>query len=154
MYTGPQNKLPILQKCLTVCYCNVDIFGPLFEVTKDPKSHPELHIFLQRCVGFDSVDDESKSERRIFKKFPLPSEWNMELNPPYSYYLYFMFANMTTLNHLRKSRGFNTFVLRPHAGEAGDLDHLTCAFLTSQGISHGILLRKLPVLQYLYSYVM
>ena len=44
----------------------------------------------------------------------------------------------------------DTFVLRPHAGEAGDTDHLTAAFLTSYGISHGILLRKVPVLQYLY----
>ena len=43
----------------------------------------------------------------------------------------------------------DTFVLRPHAGEAGDPDHLTAAFLTSHSISHGILLRKVPVLQYL-----
>jgi AMP deaminase len=42
----------------------VDVFHPLFEVTKDPRSHPELHVFLQRVVGFDSVDDESKAERR------------------------------------------------------------------------------------------
>jgi AMP deaminase len=40
--------------------------------------------------------------------------------------------------------------LRPHAGEAGDTDHLTAAFLTSQHINHGILLRKVPALQYLY----
>lgn len=40
--------------------------------------------------------------------------------------------------------------MRPHAGEAGDTDHLSAAFLTSQSISHGILLRKVPALQYLY----
>lgn len=44
----------------------------------------------------------------------------------------------------------DTFVLRPHAGEAGDTDHMAAAFLTSQSISHGILLRKVPALQYLY----
>jgi AMP deaminase len=44
----------------------------------------------------------------------------------------------------------DTFVLRPHAGEAGDTDHLTSAFLTSHSISHGILLRKVPALQYLF----
>lgn len=44
----------------------------------------------------------------------------------------------------------DTFVLRPHAGEAGITDNLTAAFLTSYGISHGILLRKVPALQYLY----
>jgi AMP deaminase len=43
----------------------------------------------------------------------------------------------------------DTFALRPHAGEAGDPDHLTAAYLTSLSISHGILLRKVPALQYL-----
>ncbi|KAJ3129263.1 AMP deaminase [Nowakowskiella sp. JEL0407] len=127
-----------------------NVFQPLFEVTKDPSTHPKLHVFLQRVVGFDSVDDESKTERRIFKKYPYPTAWDLDLNPPYSYYLYYMYANMSTLNGFRKERGFNTFVLRPHAGEAGDTDHLTSAFLTSKSISHGILLRKVPALQYLY----
>jgi AMP deaminase len=44
----------------------------------------------------------------------------------------------------------DTFVFRPHAGEAGDTDHLTSAYLTSHSISHGILLRKVPALQYLF----
>ena len=43
-----------------------------------------------------------------------------------------------------------TFVFRPHCGEAGDTDHLISAFLTSHSISHGILLRKVPALQYLF----
>ncbi|ORY91145.1 hypothetical protein BCR43DRAFT_479906 [Syncephalastrum racemosum] len=127
-----------------------NIFEPLFEVTQDPTSHPELHIFLERVVGFDSVDDESKPERRTYKKFPIPKEWDTKHNPPYSYYLYYMYANMASLNNWRKARGFNTLVLRPHCGEAGDTEHLTAAFLTSFGISHGILLRKVPALQYLY----
>ncbi|KAJ3397099.1 AMP deaminase [Lobulomyces angularis] len=127
-----------------------NIFEPLFKVTLDPKSNPKLHVFLQRVIGFDSVDDESIAEKRTYKKYPFPKDWNISLNPPYSYYIYYMYANMTQLNQWRKERGFNTFVLRPHAGEAGDTDHLTSAFLTSQSISHGILLRKVPALQYLY----
>ncbi|KAG0213060.1 AMP deaminase [Mortierella sp. GBA30] len=127
-----------------------NIFKPLFEVSQDPSSHPNLHIFLQRVIGFDSVDDESKAERRIYKKYPYPRVWNTAMNPPYSYYIYYMFANMTSLNRFRQKRGFNTFVFRPHCGEAGDTDHLTSAFLTSFGISHGILLRKVPALQYLF----
>ncbi|KAI9189537.1 AMP deaminase [Blastocladiella emersonii ATCC 22665] len=127
-----------------------NVFEPLFEVTQDPSSHPELHVFLQRVIGFDSVDDESKAERRIHKKYPFPKYWSMSLNPPYSYYLYYMYAQITSLNQWRRERGFNTFVLRPHAGEAGDTDHLTSSFLTSHSISHGILLRKVPALQYLY----
>uniref|UniRef100_A0A060TH66 AMP deaminase n=1 Tax=Blastobotrys adeninivorans TaxID=409370 RepID=A0A060TH66_BLAAD len=127
-----------------------NIFQPLYEVTKDPSSHPKLHVFLQRVVGFDSVDDESKPDRQFQRKFPTPKYWDSPNNPPYSYYLYYLYANVTALNHWRKLRGFNTLVLRPHCGEAGDPEHLVAAFLTSQGISHGILLRKVPFIQYLY----
>lgn len=83
-----------------------------------------------------------------------------------------MWVNMASLNAWRKQRGFSTssesspsslsqklillvisdtFVLRPHCGEAGDTDHLGAAFLGAHSISHGILLRKVPVLQYLYA---
>ena len=127
-----------------------NVFEPLFEVTQNPQSHPKLHVFLQRVVGFDLVDDESKPERRVHKKFPVPKLWDFKDSPPYNYWLYYMFANISSLNQWRKLRGFNTFVLRPHAGEAGDTDHMAAAFLTSQSISHGILLRKVPALQYLY----
>ncbi|KAF8627482.1 hypothetical protein AX17_006294 [Amanita inopinata Kibby_2008] len=128
----------------------INIFRPLFEVTKDPTTHPELHVFLQRVIGFDSVDDESKPERRVHKKFPCPRFWDMPQSPPYSYWVYYMFANIASLNNWRRLRGFNTFVFRPHCGEAGDTDHLTSAYLTSHSISHGILLRKVPALQYLF----
>ncbi|KPP73986.1 AMP deaminase 2-like [Scleropages formosus] len=128
-----------------------NIFLPLFEVTINPSSHPELHLFLQHVVGFDSVDDESKPEHHIFNlDSPLPFDWTEEDNPPYSYYLYYMYANMTVLNHLRRKRGFHTFVLRPHCGEAGPIHHLVSGFMLSESISHGLLLRKAPVLQYLY----
>lgn len=128
----------------------VNVFQPLFEVTADPSSHPKLHIFLQRVIGFDSVDDESKTERRIYRKFPVPKEWNTLQNPPYSYWIYYLFANMTSLNVWRKQRGFNTFLLRPHCGEAGDPDHLAAALLCCHSISHGLLLRKVPFLQYIF----
>ncbi|KAI8940392.1 putative zinc finger protein [Plenodomus lindquistii] len=128
----------------------VNIFQPLFEVTKDPTSHPKLHIFLQRVIGFDSVDDESKIERRVYKKFPFPKEWCTKQNPPYSYWMYYLFANMASLNVWRKQRGFNTFLLRPHCGEAGDTDHLAAAVLCCHSISHGLLLRKVPLLQYIF----
>lgn len=127
-----------------------NIFEPLFEVTKDPSSHPKLHIFLHRVIGFDSVDDESKVERRLYRKFPLPKNWNTTQNPPYSYWIYYLFANIASLNVWRKQRGFNTFLLRPHCGEAGDTDHLAAAVLCCHSISHGLLLRKVPLLQYIF----
>lgn len=127
-----------------------NLFQPLFEATKDPSSHPQLHVFLQRVIGFDSVDDESKAERRIYRKFPLPMDWNTHQNPPYSYWIYHLFANMASLNVWRKQRGFNTFLLRPHCGEAGDTDHLAAAVLCCHSISHGLTLRKVPLLQYIF----
>lgn len=37
-----------------------------------------------------------------------------------------------------------------HSLQAGDIDHLAAGFLLCHNISHGINLRKSPVLQYLY----
>ena len=110
-------------------------------------------------IGFDSVDDESKPENAMFDidvavslllvNFPnqdlssvqTPDEWTDSENPPYSYYIYYMYANITMLNHLRHERGLNTFVFRPHCGEAGPVQHLVSAFMMCESISHGLLLR-------------
>ena len=81
---------------------------------------------------------------------PTPEEWSSGDNPPYSYWTYYLYANIATLNQLRTTRGLSTFSYRPHAGEAGDLNHLASVFLTATGINHGIQLRKSPVLQYLF----
>ena len=79
-----------------------NLFRPLFEVTISPASHPDLHSFLQYVIGFDSVDDESKPENPMFDSdVPTPDQWSDADNPPYSYYLYYMYANITALNHLR-----------------------------------------------------
>lgn len=128
----------------------LDIFEPLFEVTKDPSIDPKLHLFLKRVVGIDSVDDESKPEKRFHKKFPFPKYWESRVNPPYSYYCYYIYSNLAMLNQFRMARGFNLFTFRPHSGEAGDPEHLIYSFLTAWGINHGILLRKVPALQYLF----
>ncbi|XP_023893510.1 AMP deaminase [Quercus suber] len=127
-----------------------NIFIPLFEVTVDPDSHPQLHVFLKQVVGLDLVDDESKPERRPTKHMPTPAQWTNVFNPAFSYYVYYCYANLYTLNKLRESKGMTTIKFRPHSGEAGDIDHLAATFLTAHNIAHGINLRKSPVLQYLY----
>ena len=54
-------------------------------------------------AGIDSVDDESKSERIKFDTdSPQPDMWTRAENPPYSYYIYFMYANMVVLNQFRR----------------------------------------------------
>lgn len=74
----------------------LNVFQPLFEVTSDPKMHPKLHIFLQRVIGFDLVDDESKPERRPSGAYPTPEEWTSASNPPYSYW--YAFADRDVLH--------------------------------------------------------
>lgn len=94
-----------------------NIFLPLFEATAYPNKHPELHKFLQYVIGLDSVDDESKPENPLIDvDMPTPSEWTDDENPPYSYYIFYMYSNLTVLNNFRRERGLNTFVLRPHCG--------------------------------------
>ncbi|KAM9808186.1 AMP deaminase 3-like [Neosynchiropus ocellatus] len=128
-----------------------NIFLPLFEATVNPRKHPTLHVFLKYVTGFDSVDDESKHSDHLFSyKSPRPESWVNDENPPYTYYLFYMYANIMVLNNLRKERGLNTFQFRPHCGEAGSITHLVTAFLTADNISHGLNLKKSPVLQYLY----
>lgn len=128
-----------------------NIFLPLFEATNNPNDHPNLHKFLQYVIGFDSVDDESKPEHHVLdSQDNYPENYKIEENPNYAYYIYYMYANMTVLNQFRAERGLNKFVLRPHCGEAGLVTHLSCGFLMAENISHGLLLRKVPVLQYLY----
>ncbi|XP_076015424.1 AMP deaminase 1-like isoform X2 [Genypterus blacodes] len=128
-----------------------NIFLPVFQATIDPQSHPDLSIFLKHVTGFDSVDDESKHSGHMFcTKSPKPEEWDIAKNPSYTYYIYYMYANITVLNQLRRERGMNTFMFRPHCGEAGAITHLLAAFMTADNISHGLNLKKSPVLQYLY----
>uniref|UniRef100_A0A8C9X6X6 AMP deaminase n=1 Tax=Sander lucioperca TaxID=283035 RepID=A0A8C9X6X6_SANLU len=126
-----------------------NVFLPLFEATVNPQTS-KLLIFVQ-VSGFDSVDDESKHSDHMFSfRSPKPEQWTADDNPPYSYYIFHMYANIMVLNNLRKERGLSTFQFRPHCGEAGSITHLVSAFLTSDNISHGLNLKKSPVLQYLY----
>mmetsp|Transcript_62035 Transcript_62035/g.134577 ORF Transcript_62035/g.134577 Transcript_62035/m.134577 type:complete len:713 (-) Transcript_62035:37-2175(-) len=130
------------------------IFVPMFEATIDPASSPQVARFLEQVSGFDTVDDESKSENPVSRTFSskelAPREWNIADNPSYKYYSYYIHANLSMLNRLRARRGLNQFSYRPHAGEAGEVHHLDTAFLLADGINHGINLRKAPVLQYLF----
>ncbi|CAF0916390.1 unnamed protein product [Adineta steineri] len=128
-----------------------NLFQPLFDATINPSSHPDLYRFMHHLSGFDSVDDETKPERPIITaEMPYPEDWNTKDNPPYVYYLFYMYANILTLNQLRRARGLNTFQFRPHCGEAGAVTHLVTAYMVAENISHGLLLRKSPVLQYLF----
>ena len=84
--------------------------------------HLRIHV---EVVGFDTVDDESRSERRVVPAMPFPKDWKTDQNPPYAYYAFYIYANLYILNKFRELRGLNTFAFRPHCGEAGDSDHVS-----------------------------
>ena len=54
-----------------------NIFEPLFEVTLDPSTHPDLAEFLKHVGAIDCVDDESKSAgtRGFSSRNKTPREW-------------------------------------------------------------------------------
>lgn len=78
-----------------VRFCTLDV------ITR--KSLSLMLVFSSKVTGFDSVDDESKHSDHMFSyKSPKPEQWTTEENPPYSYYLFHMYANIMVLNNLRK----------------------------------------------------
>lgn len=126
-----------------------NIFKPLWDVSINPESDPLLAHFLDHVGAFDSVDNESGLESDPISIDP--SNWDKgNGQPPYSYYSYFLWANLATLNAYRLHRGQTTFDLRPHCGESGDADHMIDGFLLAQSINHGIKLSERPTLEYLY----
>lgn len=61
------------------------------------------YLCCVQVTGFDSVDDESKHSDHMFSyKSPKPEAWTTDNNPPYTYYLFYMYANIMVLNNLRK----------------------------------------------------
>ncbi|KEP67238.1 UNVERIFIED_CONTAM: AMP deaminase [Hammondia hammondi] len=129
-----------------------NIFEPLYDAVRNPEEHPEVFTFLHMLVGWDSVDDESYASKYTMEggELPKPEEWTGENNPPYSYWGYYMYANIRALNEFMVARGLRALAFRPHCGEAGSVSHLATMFLLADAINHGIMLKKCPVLQYLF----
>ncbi len=128
-----------------------NIFKPLFEVTLNPELDPTLFQFLIHLVGFDTVDDQSVQENLFMNDLQIyPENYDKQENPHYSYWLYYLYANIYSLNKLRKERGLNTYSFRPHCGQAGNINHLASSYLLADSINHGIKLVDSPVLTYLY----
>ncbi len=125
-----------------------NIFKPLWEVSLHPASHTKFHYFLSHVSGFDTIDDESKVDLPLSDV--LPHDWKDPINPPYNYFMYFLWANITSLNEFRASRGLNTFQFRPQCGEQGGLEHLVGGFLLAKSINHGVQLMQSPTLEYLF----
>ncbi|RNF05084.1 adenosine monophosphate deaminase-like protein [Trypanosoma rangeli] len=125
-----------------------NMFQPLWEISLHPAQDTKLHYFLTHVSGMDCVGDESKIDLPLTGTYP--HDWDNDLNPPYNLYLYYYWANITTLNEFRASRGLGTFSFRPQCGELGGVEHLIGGFLLANGINHGVTLSQKPVLEYMY----
>ena len=126
-----------------------NLFRPLFEVFLCPSKDPKLYEFLFNISGFDSVDTEDMVELNS-EFLEDPFEWARDEEPPYAYWLFFLKANITTLNKLKQERGFRPFALRPHAGATGPISHVCAAFLLSDSITHGLTLSNSTALRYCF----
>lgn len=84
-------------------------------------------------TGFDSVDDESKHSGHMFStKSPKPEEWDIVKNPSYTYYIYYMYANIAVLNQLR--RLVTSFYMCIHIFWV-----ISCPFFFFHKTTHGLL---------------
>eukprot|EP00477_Mikrocytos_mackini_P000351 GAHX01000373.1.p1 GENE.GAHX01000373.1~~GAHX01000373.1.p1 ORF type:complete len:684 (+),score=166.21 GAHX01000373.1:35-2053(+) len=129
-----------------------NIFSRIIEASLEPKKEGNRKVakFLTHVVGFDSVDDESRLDVLFDNKLENPDTIVPGSNVPYSHYIYYMWANISSINQIRNQKGLNTFSLRPHSGESGSVHHLATSYLLVDGINHGIMLEKNPVLAYLF----
>eukprot|EP00668_Euglena_longa_P003420 GGOE01004003.1.p1 GENE.GGOE01004003.1~~GGOE01004003.1.p1 ORF type:complete len:1457 (-),score=434.93 GGOE01004003.1:196-4566(-) len=124
-----------------------NVFLPLWEVSKEPSRNPILDHFLSHLSGFDMVANESVMEPPFFDGDP--ERWDGPDNPSFATWMYYMWINITTLNHFRDQCGKNTFSFRVHCG-GGPLKNLAIAFLCAESVVNGMNLSKDPALQYLY----
>jgi AMP deaminase len=130
------------------------IFKPLFDVSIDPESDFNLHFFLTKTSAVSLLPESLAIDIIMdFSKLPSPSEWATDTNPPYGYYLYYLFKNLTNLNSFRASKNQTLLTLRPSVAsltETHATESLATSFLFGHTIINGERLIHHPVLQYLY----
>ncbi|KAL3659192.1 hypothetical protein V7S43_015770 [Phytophthora oleae] len=104
----------------------------------------EAHYFLETKVGFDCVDDKSKAESFRAEHFKnlTNSRWTHSVR---------LLVLLPVRQHrcaerIPSLKGTEHLLFPP---SPGDPEHLTVAYLTANGINHGITLRKFVALQYL-----
>jgi len=57
--------------------------------------------------GFDLVEDEAVVDHHVMHSMDLlPANWLQPDNPGFTYYAYYIYANLVSLNHLRRYLSF------------------------------------------------
>lgn len=130
-----------------------NIFLPLFTATlapEDPKN-ASIVALLQNLGGFVIVSDEEERNSTFERKLRRPVEVPWSENVCDLYFAYHVWANLCSLNALRRRKGLNTLQLRAFAGNRdGQIDVLVYSYLLCDSLVNGVLLEHNPVLQYLY----
>ena len=88
-----------------------------------------MHLLL-KMVGFDSVDDESRVSKYTMEggELPAPSDWTSSSNPPYSYWIFYMYANIRALNLFLEARNMRPLSFRLASPSLADLHLFLCIY--------------------------
>jgi len=125
-----------------------NIFKPLFEVTDNPKSHPDLAKILPKITTICSVSMHGHHNQ--LNVSIMPQDYNYDTNPRFGYYMYYLYANLASLNTFRTRKGLSTINLCSDIGNTGTYENVAGAYLVADSIIDGNDLDKFPLLQYLY----
>jgi len=128
-----------------------NFFKPLFEASDSSEKHPELAKVLDYISGFTLSHDinETQTESEDSLKI-IPQYWNSDSNPRFSYYHYYFWANIQSLNAFRYKKGLSTFLFRPDSTNNASIEELSSSFLLADSISNANDLIKHSTLQYLF----
>lgn len=134
-----------------------NLFLPLFMATIAPEdpNNSAVADLLNHMGGIVVIPDESDHtsvfERR--RRRPADVPWSEPVSD--LYFCYYVWANICSLNALRRCRGLNTLQFRVVAGSMSSsgtthLDALILSYLLSDMVINGLNLAQHPVLQFLY----
>ncbi|CCW64563.1 unnamed protein product [Phytomonas sp. EM1] len=139
------------------------LFLPLFMATIAPEDPRNAALAtLLECLGgfvitpeYEEGDQSVTIERQRRRPVDVPSSERVSD----IYFAYYVWANLTSLNALRRRRGLNIFQLRsagigPSSGSSSTtLCHtLVFSYLLCDSVYHATMLEEQPVLQYLYGF--
>ncbi|EPY35860.1 adenosine monophosphate deaminase, partial [Strigomonas culicis] len=131
-----------------------NFFLPLLVATIAPEDPKNAHVanMLSSLGGIvvncGEVNTEISKEVSRKRRRPVDVPWTESVTD--MYFLYYVWANLTSLNALRRRRGFNTLQLRAVLPAGTSRTTLAVAYLLCDHVIDGCALHERPVLQYLF----
>ncbi|EPY42817.1 adenosine monophosphate deaminase [Angomonas deanei] len=129
-----------------------NIFLPLFQATVAPEDAKNVHVAgLLANVGAFVVQCGDAPGRRPLsakRRRPVDVPWSEKV--PVSYFLYYVWTNLSALNALRKRCGLNTIQLRTKLSSQSSPEALAVSYMLCDHIIDGTALEAHPAMQYLF----